>query len=73
MEVSRDDGGRIFCGKTGTAGDPKTDIARLGWFVGCVTKGERRVFFATRITSERDASGREARKITEAILKRLQI
>ena len=73
MELSRSDDGRVFCGKTGTAGDPKAGIARLGWFVGCVTQGERRVFFATRITGERDASGREACKITEAILKRLQI
>src|SRR5204863_118087 len=53
--------------------DGKADIARLGWFVGCVTKGERRVFFATRITGERDASGGQARKITEAILKSLRI
>jgi beta-lactamase class D len=73
MELAHSDHGRIFCGKTGTAGDAKADIARLGWFVGCVTKGERKVFFATRITGERDASGRQARKITEAILKSLQI
>jgi bla regulator protein BlaR1 len=73
MELAHSDDGRIFCGKTGTAGDVKADIARLGWFVGCVTKGGRRVFFATRITGERDASGRQARKITEAILQRLQI
>ncbi|HWI58016.1 MAG TPA: penicillin-binding transpeptidase domain-containing protein, partial [Bacillota bacterium] len=73
MELAHSDDGRIFCGKTGTAGDAKADIARLGWFVGCVTKGERRVFFATRITGERDASGRQAHKITEEILKRLQL
>lgn len=73
MELAHSDDGRTFYGKTGTAGDAKADIARLGWFVGCVTKGERRVFFATRITGERDASGRQARKITEAILKSLQI
>jgi bla regulator protein BlaR1 len=73
MVLSRGDDGRILYGKTGTAGDAKADIARLGWFVGCVTKGERKVFFATRITGEPDASGRLARKITEAILARLQI
>jgi beta-lactamase class D len=73
MELSRSADGRILFGKTGTAGDAKADIARLGWFVGCVTKGERRVFFATRITGERDAGGRQARKITETILKKLQI
>jgi len=36
-------------------------------------KRDRTVFFATRITGERDAGGRQARKITEAILERLQI
>jgi beta-lactamase class D len=72
MELSRRDG-RIFYGKTGTGGDRNADIARLGWFVGCVRRGERTVFFATRITGERGASGREARRITEAILERLGI
>ena len=71
MEISRSDGGRVFCGKTVNAGD--ANVARLGWFVGCVSKGERRVFFATRIEGEREASGRQARAITEAILKRLEI
>ncbi|MBC8095402.1 MAG: class D beta-lactamase [Akkermansiaceae bacterium] len=73
MELGRSQDGRTFFGKTGTGGDAKADIARLGWFVGCVTKGERTFLFATRITGEPDASGRQARKITEAILKSLQI
>ena len=73
MVLARSDDGRVLYGKTGTAGDAKADIARLGWFVGCVTKGKRKVFFATRIRGERDASGRQARKITEAILEKLQI
>jgi beta-lactamase class D len=73
MELSRGDGGRVFCGKTGTAGDAQAGIARLGWFVGCVSQDDRRVFFATRIMGEGDASGRQARKISEAILARLQI
>jgi len=72
MELSRGDG-RVLYGKTGTGGDRKADIATLGWFVGCVRRGERTVFFATRITGERDASGRVARKITEAILERLGV
>jgi beta-lactamase class D len=72
MEVGRRDG-RILYGKTGTGGDRAADRATLGWFVGCVVRGERRVFFATRITGERDASGRMARKITEGILDRLGI
>lgn len=72
MEQSRREG-RVLYGKTGTGGDEKAGVARLGWFVGCVTHGERTVFFATRITGERDASGRQTRKITEAILEKLGI
>ena len=73
IELSRSADGRVFYGKTGAAGDPKADIATLGWFVGCVSKGECRYFFATRITGDKDASGRQARQITEAILAKLQI
>jgi beta-lactamase class D len=73
MVLSRRDDGRVFSGKTGTAGDAKAGIARLGWFVGCVIKGEHKYFFATRIKAETDASGPTARKITEAILERLKI
>ncbi len=72
MEQSRRDG-RVLYGKTGTGGDNKAEVARLGWFVGCVSRGQRTVFFATRITGERDASGRQARKITESILDELGI
>jgi beta-lactamase class D len=72
MEQSRREG-RVLYGKTGTGGDRRADVARLGWFVGCVRRGERTVFFATRITGERDASGRQARKITEAILESLGV
>jgi beta-lactamase class D len=73
MRLDRRSDGHILHGKTGTGGDAKADIARLGWFVGCVTVGEKRFFFATRITGEPDASGRKARKITEAILQHLQV
>lgn len=72
MELSRRDG-RILYGKTGTRGDSKADVARVGWFVGCVSHGERTVIFATRITGARDASGKRARTITEAILDDLDI
>jgi len=72
MEQSRRDG-RVLYGKTGTGGDRKADVARLGWFVGCVRHGERTDFFAARITGKHDASGRQARKIAEAILERLGI
>jgi len=73
MKISRDEDGRVLWGKTGTGGDAKADIARLGWFVGCMTHGEHKVFFATRITGEPDASGRLARKITESILQKLNM
>ena len=73
MQLSHSDDGRIFYGKTGTGGDATAGVARLGWFVGCVSKGERRFFFATRITADRDAGGRQARSITEAILKHLEL
>ncbi len=72
MELSRREG-RILYGKTGTGGDREADVARLGWFVGCVERGDCRCFLATRITGERDASGQQARKIAEAILEKLGI
>jgi beta-lactamase class D len=72
MIVSRQ-GGKTLYGKTGTGGDIKADVADLGWFVGCVTEGERKVFFATRITGQPDASGRKSREIAYEILKKLQI
>ncbi len=72
MELSRRNG-RVLYGKTGTGGDRNGNAARLGWFVGCVEQGQRTVFFAARITAERDASGREARRIAESILEGLGI
>lgn len=41
--------------------------------VGCVERENRTVFFAVRITGEKNASGREARRIAEAILNELKI
>ena len=72
MEISRN-GDRVLYGKTGTGGDAEANIARLGWFVGCVSRGKHTVFFATRITGEPDASGRAAKKMSEAILENLGI
>jgi beta-lactamase class D len=69
MELSRGEG-RILYGKTGTGGDQEARVARLGWFVGCVARGDRRCFFAIRITGQRDASGRQARRIADAILEK---
>ncbi len=68
MELAHDDAGRTLFGKTGTGGDARADIANLGWFIGCVSKGDRRVFFATRIAGRRDSRGRMARKISGANL-----
>lgn len=72
MEISRK-GDRILYGKTGTGGDQEAGVARLGWFVGCVTNGKHTVLFATRITGRRDASGRVARQISEEVLEWLGI
>jgi len=73
MKISVDAEGRILCGKTGTGGDARANVARLGWFVGCVQAGDHKVFFATRIKGAPDASGRLARQITEAILAKLKL
>jgi bla regulator protein BlaR1 len=73
MKISVDAEGRVLYGKTGTGGDARANVARLGWFVGCVEADGRRVFFATRITGAPDASGRLARQITEAILAKLKL
>jgi beta-lactamase class D len=73
MKLSVDADGRILYGKTGTGGDARANIARLGWFVGCVEDGDRKVFFATRITGVPDASGRLALQISEDILSKLKV
>ncbi len=63
----------IFRGKTGTAGNRKKGIATLGWFVGSVTRGREVYVFATNIRGGENPSGRTARKITEDILKGMQL
>lgn len=72
MKLSEKDG-VIFRGKTGTAGDLKKGIATLGWFVGSVVRDGRPYVFATNIRSGQNPSGRTARKITEDILKSMQL
>ncbi len=62
MELSEKDG-RILYGKTGTGTD-------LGWFVGFVKRGDRVITFATRISGP-NASGKEARRISEAIFEKI--
>jgi hypothetical protein len=43
-------------------------LALLTTAVGCVERENHNVFVAVRITGEKNASGREARKMVEAIL-----
>lgn len=57
----------ILYGKTGTSS--RVGKNSLGWFVGYVAKPGRTLIFATRIKGNDAAYGREARKITEGILK----
>jgi hypothetical protein len=62
----------IFRGKTGAASPPE-ELMEVGWFVGYVELGERRVFFATVI----DGHAPEVdvlpvrRRITERVLRAL--
>lgn len=72
MKLSEKDG-VIFRGKTGTAGDLKKNIATLGWFVGSVERDGQFYIFATNIRSGENPSGRTARKITEEVLKSMQL
>lgn len=62
MQLSEKDG-RILYGKTGTGTD-------LGWFIGFLKRGDRVVTFATRITGP-EATGKEARRISESILENI--
>lgn len=62
-----------FRGKTGTGGSLATNEMNLGWFVGSVTTPKGNYYFATRLTGGTTSSGREARRITEAILAKLMV
>lgn len=55
--------GSTLFGKTGTYRNSVT-----GWFVGAVKKKERTFIFATKISAKENASGPNARKITESVL-----
>lgn len=72
MTISETDG-KIFRGKTGTAGNPYKDIATLGWFVGTVTNEDKAYIFATNIIGGTNPSGRTARRITVDILKSMRL
>jgi len=72
MVVKRD-GEITYRGKTGTAGNLVTGVAVRGWWVGSVATPNGDYFFATCITGGENPSGREAHRITDAILAALNI
>ncbi len=66
MIVVSDDGSSVMRGKTGTSmTDKKTT---LGWFVGYVIEDGKPYIFATNISADDKATGRQARTITRSIL-----
>jgi len=72
MELSRRDG-RVLYGKTGTGEATPGGPPAVGWFVGCVSRDGHNAFFATRLGGSADATGKEARRITEEILEKLRL
>jgi len=66
MIVVSDDGSSVLRGKTGT--DQKDGKTILGWFVGYVVEDKSPYIFATNISSDNKANGRQARTITRSIL-----
>ena len=60
-----------YYGKTGTADQNGKSV--IGWWIGCVEKDGNRYFFATNIEGEDNANGGKARRITENILKQMDI
>ncbi len=66
-------GGSIYRGKTGTAGDRTKGVATLGWWVSSVSTPKGSYYFATNITGGNNPSGQTARKVTESILTDLRL
>lgn len=64
--------GFSWCSNAAPSAAPDLSLF-FGSFDGCVERENRAVFFAVRISGEKNASGREAREIAEAILKALKI
>lgn len=58
--------GWTFSGKTGSGKTRET--GSLGWFVGCLERGEARFIFAANIRAEAGADGRVARRVVEQLL-----
>ena len=63
-----DKDGVIIRGKTGSAGDPKKQIAVAGWYVGYVEYRDKNYAFATHIIGSDNPSGRHARDIITKFL-----
>lgn len=61
-------GGTVLRAKTGTQGDLAKNVATEGWYVGYVTTGKRVHVFAAHVDGGPNPSGREAGRITRAIL-----
>jgi beta-lactamase class D len=72
MVASRE-GGIVYRGKTGTAGDAAKGIATEGWWVGSVSTPKGDHYFATHIAGGDDPSGRKARRLTENLLRDLNV
>jgi beta-lactamase class D len=72
MVASRD-GQFVYRGKTGTAGDAAKGIATEGWWVGSVSSPKGDHYFATHIAGGDDPSGRKARRLTENLLRDLNV
>ncbi len=70
--ISRE-GDTVYRGKTGTAGSLATGLATRGWWVGSLATPRGDFYFATCITGGKNPSGKEARRITEAVLAELGV
>jgi beta-lactamase class D len=62
----------VLRGKTGSAGPPE-QASEIGWFVGYVELGERRVFFATVLDGHNPGVDMKPvrRRVTERVLREL--
>lgn len=64
--VLEKDDGFILSGKTGTG-----EHSQVGWFIGCIQKGDKNFYFATNIIGSKNATGRQAKEVTKEILDRI--
>jgi beta-lactamase class D len=71
--IASREGQLVYRGKTGTAGDPVKGIATEGWWVGSISTSQGDHFFATHLTGGENPSGRQARRLTESLLRDLNL